>query len=552
MADNTTPPPPGTVPLMQHEDAVDSLEFLLSPTPSSDPNEPLNWPKWRKFLNYGLVTVVTMAAFTNLSVQTVLWGPMSVDLRVTFAQLSNAQSAQLAGLAVGCLFFIPFAIKYGRRSVYLISTLVLAAASWWTSRIDSYGELIATSFISGLAGAINETAVQMTISDLFFVHQRGAANGVYFIAVMCGSFLTPMGAGAQAVEQNWRWSYYSISIALTVLFVVFVFFFEETKYVPPARNAEIIDLDDVQELPIQGQDQEQDDVKKMNSVDLAAIKSNLVGEVDIPMKSYWERHRLVTKTNESLWQAFLLPVRVICLPHVAFTALQFASGVCWLVTMLQANAIIFMAPPYLFTTAGVGYMALGPFVGNIFGSIYGGVFADWLVVRLARRNNGIFEPEMRLYPLFLSTFTMAGGMIMYGVTAARVSTTRRSRGSFGKANNKQGMHWIYPSIGGAFFAFGLGSNGGIAFTLIIDTYRELTAEAFVGVAFIRNAGAIGVPSAFVPWMTSMGLSNMFITAGCVAFAVGSLFLPLIIWGKQIRIALTPRFKRLVDQHAKNK
>ncbi|KAG7122360.1 putative MFS-type transporter like protein [Verticillium longisporum] len=494
MAD-TTPPPPGTVPLMQHEDTVGAMEFLLSPTPSSDPNEPLNWPTWRKVLNYGLVTVVTLAAFTNLSVQT------------------------LAGLAVGCLFFIPFAIKYGRRPVYLLSTLILAASSWWTSRVDSYAELIATSFITGLAGAINETAVQMTISDLFFVHQRGAANGVYFIAVMCGSFLTPMGAGAQAVAQSWRWSYYSISIALTVLFVVFV--------------TAVIDFNDL-ELPIEGYSQEQNEVKKMNSVDLAAIKSNAVGEVNIPMKSYRERHRLVTKSNESLWKTFISPVRVICLPHVAFTAIQFASGVCWLVTMLQANAIVFSAPPYLFTPAGVGYMALGPFVGNVFGSMYGGVFADWLVVRLARRNNGIYEPEMRLYPLFLSTITMAGGMIMYGTTAAR------------------GMHWVYPSIGGAFFAFGLGSNGGIAFTLVIDAYRELTAESFVGIAFIRNAGAIGVPSAFVPWMTSMGLSNMFITAGCVAFAVGSLFLPLLIWGKKIRIALAPRFRRLVELHEKNK
>ncbi|KAF4924867.1 putative MFS-type transporter [Colletotrichum viniferum] len=93
---------------------------------------------------------------------------------------------------------------------------------------------------------------------------------------------------------------------------------------------------------------------------------------------------------------------------------------------------------------------------------------------------------------------MAGGIVMFGVTADR------------------GMHWIYPSIGGAFFAFGLGANGDITFTLLIDTYRELTAEAFVGVAFIRNAVSVGVPSALVPWMSSMGLSNMYILSGAIA------------------------------------
>ena len=111
-----------------------------------------------------LVTAVTLAAFTNLSVQTIFWQQMTVDLNVSIAQLSNAQSAQLAGLAVGCLFFIPFTIKYGRRSTYLLSTAVLAASSWWTASMNSFAELIITQFIAGLAGAINETAVQMTVS----------------------------------------------------------------------------------------------------------------------------------------------------------------------------------------------------------------------------------------------------------------------------------------------------------------------------------------------------------------------------------------------------
>lgn len=78
------------------------------------------------------------------------------------------------------------------------------------------------------------------------------------------------------------------------------------------------------------------------------------------------------------------------------------------------------------------------------------------------------------------------------------------------------------------------------------SYSQLTAEAFVGVAFIRNAAAVGIPSALVPWMTGMGLSNMYILSGCVAFAIGSLFIPLLIWGKRIRVALAGRYYRLVE------
>ncbi|RSL78023.1 hypothetical protein CEP51_008591 [Fusarium floridanum] len=521
--------PPGTVRLvLQPEESTGVSTFVLSPTPSSDPNEPLNWSTWRKCFNYGLTIAMTVAAFTNLSIQTVFWQQMTVDLGITITQLTHAQSAQLAGLAMGCIFFIPFTIKYGRRSTYVVSTAALAAVSWWTSSISSYTELILTSILTGLAGAINETSVQMTIADLFFVHQRGSANAIYFTAVMVGSFLTPLAAGSQAAEQGWRWSYYALSIAMTALFVTFLFLFEETKFVPVSIGQTSVSIS------LAVTDPSLEDEKEDLKADVYATTTTTMTRTGstIPINTWRQRLRFTTPTPESLPQLFVIPLHVITLPHVFFTALQFASGVCWLVLYMSVVSIVFAQPPYNFTTAGIGYMTLGPFVGNIFGSIYGGPFSDWVIVRLARRNCGIFEPEMRLYPLVVPTVVMAGGIIMFGVTADK------------------GMHWIYPSIGGALFAFGLGANGDITFTLIVDTYRELTAEAFIGVAFLRNAVSVAVPFALVPWMKTMGLTNMYILSGCIAFAIGLLFVPMIIWGKRIRVALTPRYWKLVERRSR--
>lgn len=238
---------------------------------------------------------------------------------------------------------------------------------------------------------------------------------------MVGAFLAPMAAGVQASTQGWRWSYYTLSICLTILFVIFVVAFEETKYIPVS-----VGQTEAVEVSSENSHSKEDlDDKKMEG-DVATIVTQT--EPTIPMNSYRQRLRLVTKTNESLPRLFMMPLYVITLPHVMFTALQFASGVCWLVIFMQVTSIVFSAPPYLFTTAGVGYMALGPFVGNVFGSLYGGPFTDWAIVRLARRNGGIFEPEMRLYPLVVTTIFMAGGIIMYGVTADRVSNFHQLQG----------------------------------------------------------------------------------------------------------------------------
>ena len=68
---------------------------------------------------------------------------------------------------------------------------------------------------------------------------------------------------------------------------------------------------------------------------------------------------------------------------------------------------------------------------------------------------------------------------------------------------------------------------------------------FIVVAFFRNALSMAVPFAMVPWWMDMGLSNMFITVGCLSLFIGLTYVPLLIWGKQIRMKLAPRYERLV-------
>jgi hypothetical protein len=67
---------------------------------------------------------------------------------------------------------------------------------------------------------------------------------------------------------------------------------------------------------------------------------------------------------------------------------------------------------------------------------------------------------------------------------------------------------------------------------------------------MRNALSVAVPFAIVSWIKTMGLSNMYIMSGIIAFAIGSLFVPMIIWGRQIRTALAPKYWKLVEMRSK--
>ncbi|KAH7043919.1 major facilitator superfamily domain-containing protein [Macrophomina phaseolina] len=517
---------PGDI-LIINEEHDESSTLLRSPTPSDDPNDPLNWSSRRKFFNYALVSAQSVAVFTALSTQTNFWQQMSVDMGLTFEQLNNAQSANLAGLAMGCVFFIPLTKKYGRRSTYVVSTAVMAAIAWWSAYMKTTAELFLTNLFFGLAGATNETIVQMTIADMFFLHQRGTANAIYLTAVMVGSFLTPMAAGVQAQSQGWRKSYLALAISLSVLFAIFLVGYEETKYVPVVHG-----LSTTLEVGAEQAKNNDDGTKKPvelqgTALELTASKPGV--STNVPLNSYRQRLRWITPTSESLLKIAYFPIYVIVLPHVMYAALQYASGVCWLVIQASILSIVFSKPPYNFSTAGIGLMSLGPFVGNLLGSFYTGLLTDRSIRWLAKRNGGYYEPEMRLYLLLPPAILMAGGQIMFGITTDR------------------GMHWIYPSVGGALFAFGLGAIGDAAFTLVIDAYRPLTAEAFVGVAFVRNAVSIPIPFAITPWLKGMGLTNMFVTCGVVSLVISSLFVPMIIWGKRMRAALAPRYYMLLDK-----
>lgn len=261
------------------------------------------------------------------------------------------------------------------------------------------------------------------IADMFFLHQRGTANAFYLTAVMIGSFLTPMAAGVQAESQGWRASYFALAISLTILFVLFLFAYEETKYVPVVQGIPTTTPGETESSTYKTDDTKtpaDTTTRSFNeSTSNPSGTSSSTSTTPQP-SSYRHRLRWTTPTSENLWKIAYFPAHVLLLPHVVFAALQYAAGVVWLVIQASIISIVFSAPPYNFSSAGIGLMNLGPFIGNLIGSFYTGVLSDRSVRWLARRNGGVFEPEMRLYLLPLPALLMAGGIVMFGVTADRV------------------------------------------------------------------------------------------------------------------------------------
>ena len=71
------------------------------------------------------------------------------------------------------LFWMPLILKYGRRPMYLISFIGYFATILWAGFAKSYASELAARILIGFFTSAGECIAPLTISDLFFLHERG-------------------------------------------------------------------------------------------------------------------------------------------------------------------------------------------------------------------------------------------------------------------------------------------------------------------------------------------------------------------------------------------
>lgn len=66
---------------------------------------------------------------------------------------------------------------------------------------------------------------------------------------------------------------------------------------------------------------------------------------------------------------------------------------------------------------------------------------------------------------------------------------------------------------------------------------------------LRNAFSVVVLFVITPWISAMGLQNMQILTAVFCFLFLLLPVPMLIWGKRIRVATEKRYKKMARRHA---
>ncbi|KAL5456344.1 hypothetical protein PMIN07_006678 [Paraphaeosphaeria minitans] len=180
-------------------------DIVLVPSPSSDPDDPLNWSAPRKALSTVCMCMYTlMVGIASAAIYSVLV-PISEETGISLTTLNQGTGYMFLFFGWGCLVWQPLALQYGKRPVYLFSMLATLATQVWAAHTKTSGQWIASKIVQGFVGAPIESLCEISVTDTYFMHERGRYIALYGLLLAGSNFFAPIIAGFIADGQGWRW-----------------------------------------------------------------------------------------------------------------------------------------------------------------------------------------------------------------------------------------------------------------------------------------------------------------------------------------------------------
>ena len=507
LEDHKLPHVPGTVLLNDeaaHTDVAVGLKhgsgrnahIVLAPQPSEDPNDPLNWAQWRKEIN---ALVLLFGAMLNAATN----GPLlnsSIVVIATELNVSITDVAVLGGynlLAAGCAgpFVCGFSRKWGKRPVFLFSTLMMIIGTAVGQAAKDYQTLLAARVIQGFSTSAFESLIVAAVGDTFFVHERGLRVAVITFILNSASSLASIICGQITSNLGWSWVFHILQIFVVTQFVLMFFFCPESTYI----RDHIYDIDQVQDEKL-GQLAETEHRREagMKGVDENGVTVERTNTRPIPQKKTFSQTLALftgTYTTDPLYKLVVGPFVTLLNIGACWSTCTSGLLTMWYVTSAIMQAGIFAGPPWGFDAAQVGYLSTGPFVGGAVGSAIMVFTSDPVAKGLTKMNKGVYEPEFRLIHMIGATIGCGVGMFGYG-HFVQIGASAYVCALF------QGIMMCGVLIG---------TIAPVAYAL--DAYREASNEIFIMNMFMKNFLFYGISYVANNWVVASGPFNVLAVCG---------------------------------------
>ncbi|GAB1213973.1 hypothetical protein ATERTT37_003129 [Aspergillus terreus] len=497
-------------------DCSGPVPILLVPQPSDDPNDPLNWPLWKRDVTLLILSLVAVLCATTSSIMASNTVTIALHYGKSFTSVALLTGYHLCGTGVSGILIVPTARVWGKRHLFLLGNiLMVASCAWAGASAGNYQSLLWARIFQGVALAPFEALVNACVGDLFYVHERGKRMALSNVALFGAAFLTPVVAGKITHTLGWEWTFYFVAIFAGVALPFTFFFVPETAY----RRAGHIRTDfeysndqpTVSESQNQPSKREDASSPQQGSRDLADLPAN--ASFLQTLKPFNGR-----KTDENFFKLLLRPFPLFFQPAILWACLIQGVIIGWTVFIGVVLAAIFLGPPLWFNEVQTGYLYTGAFVGSLLGLVLSGLLSDSMNKIMIKLNGGKYEPEFRILLVVFQLIFNGIGLYGFGIVAQDV-------GRYG---------WLVTDVFFAFVIIGMVMGAVASALYIVDAYRHITIEAFTCMLIFKNMFSFILTFFAYDWLVSNGIKPAFLAISSIQMAICVLSIPMYIFGKRNR------------------
>lgn len=221
-------------------------------------------------------------------------------------------------------------------------------------------------------------------------------------------------------------------------------------------------------------------------------------------------------SNESFWKLVIKPARLIAFPAVVFSTVVYGSFFTWLIVLSLLSVTLFSQPPYLMNPAAIGLTNLALLGASLIAAPLSGVIVDKVAKFMARKNNGIFEPEFRLIPMIIAVILSSVGFLGYGLSVSAGAP----------------VYWpvAFQSIHAASVPFATQAS----FAYTIDCHPHDANQAFVTINFFKAVLTFLATALANPWLEQVGPRSLFFMVFGLNLGICLLTIPMYVFGKRLR------------------
>jgi len=372
---------------------------------------------------------------------------ISRDLHITLSYhwfLLN--SLILIGVGLGPLILAPLSETYGRKPVLLGGSIVFIIWNTGCGASQTISQILAFRLLSGFGACVADALAGGVLADLWTAEETGRAFAIFTTAPLLGIAVGPICGAFISEGISWRWIFWVVSIASSVVTVIAILFLDET-YEPQITKL-----------------RENREEGKAQSFRRWRIPRNILQAFLDTISTNLQRPLRMLGTQLIIQ---LLAIYMALLYGTGFLFLFFYPRI-WAQNYHQSTRV-----------GSLNYISVA--VGLIAGANIAGYLNDHIHIRLKAKNNGHGLPEFRVPAMIMGTALVPIGLMLWGWS-----------GQFR-------VHWIVPNLGSLIFFMGVYVCSGCVSVYTIDTYSQYAASAISTNLALRSLTAAFFPL-FAPYM----------------------------------------------------